>query len=169
VANQFLLRMLAALFGIAALSGNVLAATAAGEAAPDFALRSLDGKNLRLSEFRSEVVVLNFWAPWCNKCRKSSSALNDLYQIHKDAGLHVLSIDVGANAADARDYAAELNLTYPVLPDNQQSEVSKAYDPGRLPLTLLIDRAGNIRFIHAGSESVSNQLIAAEVAALLAE
>ena len=73
------------------------AALQVDEMAPDFVLRSLDDGNLRLSEFRSEVVVLNFWSVWCSNCRDAASALEEFYQQYESAGLQVLSVGVTGN------------------------------------------------------------------------
>lgn len=150
------------------LCGTASSSVDAGAPAPDFALRSLAGKNLRLSEYRSEVVVLNFWSSWCGKCRQVMPVLDGLYQQHRDAGLHVLGVGVEGLFDKSSSVAAELELAFPILTDERQ-HVSKLYDLNRLPLTLIIDREGNVRYVHKGFDGDSGARIASQVAELLAE
>ena len=80
-------QFLAASLGLLFLTAVSASSVSVGERAPDFALRALDGKNLRLSEYRSEVVVLTFWASWCNKCRDAMPILDSLFEQYQNAGL----------------------------------------------------------------------------------
>jgi len=147
---------------------TLLAGTAdlIGAPAPDFALRSTAGNNLRLSEYRSDVVVLNFWSEWCGKCAAAVSALNEFDSQYGDAGLRVLTIDVDGN--HGQHLVDEAGLTYPVLLD-VKSRVSKAYDLNRLPVTVLIDREGTVRYVQKGFKGNANQQLSVELNALLQE
>lgn len=136
---------------------------------PDFALRSLDQRNLRLSEYRSEVVVLNFWAPWCGKCREALRSLDALYAERREAGLQVLAVAVEGQPDNIRDYLSGINVSFPVVTDDENNAVSRAYDLGKLPLTLLIDREGNLRYMHAGVTRETNQQITGQLELLLSE
>lgn len=161
--------MLAALLVLAA--GWVVASPArfVGAPAPDFALRSMAGDNLRLSEYRSEVVVLNFWSRWCGKkCGTAMTALEALQAEHDAADLHVLGVAVDGNPARAADVIRDLRLTYPMLLDAEQ-DVSKLYDLSSLPATLIIDRTGTVRFFHKGFNDDTRERVAADVALLLNE
>lgn len=140
-----------------------------GAPAPDFALPSLQGKNLRLSEYRSDVVVLNFWAGWCNRCVDAMPVLNSIYQAHQADGLQVLAVGVDFNHPKAADFVTDPAITFPILKDGAKHHVSKAYELGTLPLTLVIDRAGNVRFVHEGFDADIGAEITAQVAKLLAE
>jgi len=130
-------------------SAAVAHAQANEEPAPDFALRTMDNQNLRLSEFRGEVVMLNFWASWCGECRQSIPALTDLYAKYHRAGLVLLSINVDDDMNRATDLVRGLKMSFPVLFDNRK-EVSKLYKVDAMPLTLLIDREGVVRYSHNG-------------------
>ena len=117
--------------------------------APDFALRTVDNQNLRLSEFRGEVVMLNFWASWCGECRQGMPALEDLYAKYHRAGLVLLSINMDDDGHRAEEIARGLKMSFPVLFDNSK-DVSKLYKVQDMPLTLLIDREGTVRYSHSG-------------------
>ena len=137
-----------------------------GVAAPDFALKSLDGRNLRLSEYRGRVVVLSFWASWCGRCREQLPELAALRQRYQDAGLQVLAIGLDEDAQSAR--SASRNVEFPVLLDTGK-HVAREYDPGKLPLTVLIDRHGQIRHVHSGYRNADTETYVAQLDALLAE
>jgi len=136
--------------------------------APDFALRSTAGRNLRLSEFRSEVVVLNFWSKWCGKCGPAMSSLERLHREYADADVNVIGVAVEGKPEKAAAAVAEYGLTYPMLLDATQ-QVSKQYDLSRLPATLVIDREGTVRSFYQGSDAGSQPQLAADVSALLAD
>jgi peroxiredoxin len=140
-----------------------------GDRAPDFALRSLAGKNLRLSEYRSEVVVLNFWASWCNKCRDAMPVLNSIHQQYQHEGVQVFSVGIDADLKQAIDFTTDIGITFPVMLDNEKKTVSRMYELGTMPLTLVIDREGNVRHIQKGFKKDSGAKIEAVVAELLAE
>lgn len=136
---------------MAALLGLLLAtgALAGQEPAPDFTLKSLDNKNLRLSEYRGQVVMLNFWASWCAPCRQEMPLLDELYQRYGKAGFTILGVNVEDNPGAAQKTLREIPVTFPILLDNN-GQVSKLYDVSAMPTTYLIDRDGNVRHLHKG-------------------
>jgi len=120
-----------------------------GTAAPDFTLKSNTGENLKLSEFRGEVVLINFWASWCGPCRQEMPVLDELHRQYKALGFTVLGVNVEEDSSAARKLLEEVQISFPVLFDNN-SVVSKQYDVIAMPSTVLVDRNGNMRFIHKG-------------------
>jgi len=115
-----------------------------GARAPDFALKSTDGHNLRLSEYRGDVVVLAFWASWCGPCRATLAGLNTLRSESASGEIEVLGISLDDDAARAGSIANSLGLKYPTLVDSGQV-VGRLYDVRKLPYTLLLDRDGIVR------------------------
>lgn len=122
-----------------------------GQPAPDFALRSWEGRNVRLSEHLGEVVLINFWATWCGPCRQEMPLLDEIYGKYRRAGLVLFSVNLDeANNLDAaREMATTLRVSYPVLFDARK-EVSRAYQASTMPLTVLIDREGVVRYVSEG-------------------
>jgi peroxiredoxin len=117
------------------------------EAAPDFALKSLAGENLRLSEYRGQTVMLNFWSTRCGRCRDQLSKLDDLYSRHQDSEFQLLSVNIDKDANAVRKTVNNLGLQFPVLLDDQ-STVSRLYDVRKIPLTVLIDPTGSVRYLY---------------------
>jgi peroxiredoxin len=147
---------------LAAVTAGVLAwplashaAPANGSAAPDFALKSTDGQNLRLSEYRGDVVVLTFWASWCGPCRETLVQLNELPA--GEDGAVVIGVNVESDPGRAASVAESLGLEYPTLLDARQA-VGRLYDVERLPLTLLLDRDGVVQAQWSAKEQPGESL-----------
>ena len=134
------------LLGLAALPA---AAVAPEQPAPDFTLKSLEGTNLRLEEFRGQVVLINFWASWCGPCRQEMPVLDRLHQRYADTGFAVLGVNVEGEEGPARELLAKVPVTFPVLIDEGQ-RVSELYGLEAMPSTVVVDRDGVVRFVHHG-------------------
>ena len=137
---------------ISALASLLLVAGASAdsaEPAPDFTLKSTTGDNLRLSEYRGQVVMLNFWASWCGPCRQEMPLLDELHQRYSKAGFTILGVNVENNPEAAQRALQEIPVTFPILFDNDGT-VSKLYDISAMPTTYLLDRDGKVRYLHKG-------------------
>lgn len=119
------------------------------EQAPDFTLRTLEGGNLGLDEYRGQVVLINFWASWCGPCRHELPVLDRIHRSYQAAGLVVLGINVEGTEAPARALIDKIPVSFPVLIDVDQ-KVSMRYQLETMPSTLLLDRHGVVRYIHGG-------------------
>lgn len=137
--------MAAALAALAAVPA-LAAPPALDSTAPDFALKGIDGRNVRLSEFRGEPVILHFWASWCGPCRESATSL-DRYGIQTVTP--VIGVNLDGMLDRASSVAQSLQLRSPTLVDTQQA-VARTYDVAKLPLTLLLDADGTIRAAWSG-------------------
>ena len=153
---------------------SVLAATSlassglAGRPAPDFALKSSSGENLRLSEYRGDVVMINFWATWCGPCRQEMPLLDELYSRYERVGFNLLGVNIDDDSSRAMAMINELGVSFPVLFDSRK-EVSKMYNVDAMPVTVIVDREGNVRHVHQGYKPGYEQKYLDEVRALLRE
>jgi len=134
-----------ALFAATSLASSGLE----GAVAPDFALKSSTGENLRLSEYRGDVVMVNFWATWCGPCRQEMPLLDELYSRYQRVGFSLLGVNIDDEPARAMDMVRELGVSFPVLFDSTK-KVSKLYEVSAMPVTVIIDREGNVRYVHHG-------------------
>ncbi len=117
--------------------------------APDFTLVDRDGRKFSLSELRGQVVMINFWASWCAPCREEMPLLEQIYQRYESLGFTLLGVNVEENSADAEAWLEDRPVSFPILYDPQNG-VSKLYDVVAMPSTVLVDRQGNVRFLHHG-------------------
>jgi peroxiredoxin len=139
-----------------------------GRPAADFALRSLANENVRLSEQVGEVVVLNFWATWSGGSRSEMPLLDALYKKYQRAGLVLFGINLDGTPEAAAAMVQALNVSYPVLLD-RRNEVAKAFHVDQLPLTVLIDREGVVRYVSQGFKPGYERRYAAKLRELLNE
>lgn len=136
--------------------------------APNFTLKSQRGDNLKLSEHRGEVIMLNFWATWCDACRQGMPALNELYQLYRNEGFTLFSINVEEDVRKVKKALSKMQVTFPVLFDVTH-EVSKKYEVDDIPSTYIIDRDGNLRYIHRGLPPGYRDLFQKQVRELMTE
>lgn len=127
-------------------SAAVFAADVSGPA-PDFTLKSRDGKNIRLSELQGQVVMINFWASWCGPCRQEMPHLEAIHKEYVDYGFTLLGVNVDEKQELAEKLLAQIPVSFPILFD-PSSSVSKKYNIDAMPTTILIDRDGNLRHLH---------------------
>jgi peroxiredoxin len=116
-----------------------------GQAAPDFELKDLDGKTLRLADLRGKAVLLNFWATWCPPCKEEIPWFVELQKQYGPQGLQIVGVDMDDNPTrDAiAKFAADMKIDYPVLLGNDH--IADAYGGVEaLPTTFYIGRDGKI-------------------------
>jgi len=139
-----------------------------GQPAPDFALKSSTGENLRLSEYRGDVVMINFWATWCGPCRQEMPLLDELYTRYERVGFSLLGVNIDDDSSRAMKMISELGVNFPVLFDDQKT-VSKLYQVDAMPVTILVDREGNVRHVHHGYKPGYEEKYLDEIRSLLRE
>jgi peroxiredoxin len=138
--------------------------------APDFALRDLAGRTVRLSDQRGKVVLVNFWATWCVPCAAELPHLQRLYEKYRDRGFVVLAISMDGpeSSAEVDPRARRYGLTFPVLVD-EETRVVGVYNPKRTaPFSVFIDRGGHVVATREGFHAGDEVAVESEVSSLVA-
>ena len=138
--------ILGALWGVAS---GAAPPTLLGKAAPDFVLKSMSGENLRMSEFRGQVVLVNFWARWAGDSRQEMPALDRINTTYSRAGLVVLGVSIDEDMGRAREFAGAMKVSYPILFDTG-ADIGRKYLLEKMPMTILVDRSGVVRYANVG-------------------
>ena len=134
------------------VDGNSVAVAEIGEPAPDFTVEVIDGGTFTLSESRGRPIVLNFWASWCAPCRAEIPDISAFALAHPD--VQVIGVSVEDSEPAAREFAAEIEASYPLALGTQ--EVEDAYPRLGLPATYLIDPDGVVTDIINGIVNEDN-------------
>jgi peroxiredoxin len=130
-------------------------ATKARKPAPEFSLKDIDGRPVRLSDFRGKVVLLNFWATWCGPCKVEIPWFIEFEQKYKDRGFAVIGVSMDEEGwSVVKPYLAERRINYRVVVGTEK--VGQAYGGVEsLPTTFVIDKDGRIVSTHVGLVSKS--------------
>ena len=136
--------------------------------APNFTLKSATGKNIRLSEYRGQVVLINFWASWCGPCRKEMPHLDALQKKYEALGFTVFGVNVEQNREMADKVLKDIPVSFPILFDDKNT-VSEMYEVDAMPATMLVDRNGKIRFVHKGYKSGYEDIYEQQIRSLIKE
>lgn len=116
-----------------------------------FTLADVAGNEVRLSDYKERVVLINFWATWCVPCRKEIPWLIELYDSYRERGFVVLGVSMDDVVARIGPFAAALHMNYPVLVGAGESEFKESFGPLLgFPTSLLLARDGSICVRHTG-------------------
>lgn len=138
-----------------------------GEPPPEINLPDLsNGKKVSLAALRGKVVVVDFWASWCAPCKEEMPVLESLYKRFKDQGLVVIGVSVDNEAANAKKFLSSVKVSFPVVHDAGHGVADK-FKPPRMPTSYVIDKAGKIRFVHAGFRKEDAKKLEDEITKLL--
>ena len=153
---------------VAALLLTAPATAVTPNAAPDFSLAAMAGNAVNLSQFKGQVVMINFWATWCGPCRKEMPVLEQLHKKYKPMGFTLLGVNVEPNSTEAVEWLKGTPVTFPILFDTD-SKVSKLYAVQGMPSTVIVDRKGQVRFVHRGYSAGDENEYLNQIRALVRE
>lgn len=136
--------------------------------APDFTLPSNKNLNVRLSELKGEVVMINFWASWCGPCKQEMPILEELYSRYSRGGFTILGVNVEPEKEAANKILKDIPVSFPILYDTE-SKVSELYNVEAMPSTVIVDRNGNMRYLHRGYKPGYEEEYKAQIKELIRE
>jgi thiol-disulfide isomerase/thioredoxin len=167
--------VIARLLGLAAIALAIpVAALAAGGtlkpwesgATPPLKLRDLQGKEHTLADYRGKVVLLNFWATWCDPCREEMPAMQRLQDKLAGKPFAILAVDYGEGAPRVSDFLKKVPLRFTVLLDRDTSAAT-AWKVKVLPTSLVIDAEQKVRFVAVGDVGWDSQAVEEQIRKLL--
>ncbi len=136
----------------------------AGTPAPALAGTQLDGAAFDLAGVRGKLVLVDFWASWCEPCRRELPELEAMHREHAAAGLVVVGVSMDEAKSDAEAFLRDqVKLTFPIVYDADRS-LGKAWSPPKMPTVFLIERDGTIARVFAGEKPGQLEELKAEVA-----
>lgn len=119
--------------------------------APDFTLKNrITGADVKLSNYRGRVVMVNFWAPWCPPCREELPDLVGLYEANRGKGFELLGVFVSGDPGEVDQMVRQHGIDYPVLIGDES--VARAWLVNGIPTTYIIDREGVVRVQYVGAQ-----------------
>ncbi len=127
------------------------------------------GGEANLGALAGKVVLVDFWATWCGPCHAAAQAYQRLYKEYGPQGLEVYGVSVDDEGAPIDDFINVQGITYPILLDPAAQISAPRFDIDSIPVTLIADRQGMIRFTHRGFEGDSEDEVKREIEQLLAE
>ncbi|NPV06584.1 MAG: cytochrome c biogenesis protein CcsA [Anaerolineae bacterium] len=137
-----------------------------GQAAPGFFLRSLDGEDIGLAGMAGNVVVVNFWATWCQPCEDELPALQSLWEEFGPRGVRFVGLAYRETEGAVRAAAQRFGLTFPLALDVNNA-VAASYGITGIPETFVVDRQGRVAYVHIGP--ITSEQLAQELESVLAE
>lgn len=137
-----------------------------GARAPEIGLRDLNGNNVTIASLRGNVVLVDFWASWCEPCAEEFPVLERLYNRYRGQGFTVIAVSQDRTADNMRGFLRQHTASFPVVLDANHA-VAGRYRPPRMPSSYIIDRQGVVRHVHEGFRSSDARTFESEIRALL--
>jgi len=131
------------------VAGVAFAGVGKGQRAPEFSLPSLSGSTVALSSMRGKVVLVDFWAQWCEPCKKELPQLDKLAKDYAGKGVVVVAVNIDKQRDNAERMVKQLGVSLPVLLDPAGS-VAGSYDLPKMPTSFVIDKKGIVRYVNEG-------------------
>ncbi len=143
-------------------------ALSSGDRAPDIGLRDTNGRMVQMRALRGKVVLVDFWASWCEPCREEMPVLNRLQREYREQGLVVVGVNIDRDEANMTRFLRRTPVSFRVVHDSGGQTVAERFEPPRMPSSYLIDRRGVVRHVHEGFRASDASTLEEHVRALLA-
>jgi len=139
---------------------------AVGRPAPVFEVLTLDGKTTGIEHLKGRVVLIDFWATWCEPCLEELPELNVLYKDFKAQGLEILAISVDRERENIEKFLKEFPLDFPVIHDKGK-KIANRFKPRAMPTAFIVDQEGIVRYVHLGFKTSFIQKYRDQIGTLL--
>jgi cytochrome c biogenesis protein CcmG, thiol:disulfide interchange protein DsbE len=149
-----------------ALPLSVHAEVKPGQTAPDFDSPTLSQQPLKLSSLRGKVVLLDFWASWCEPCKKELPLLSKLAPRLKQKGIEIVAVNIDDDRKNAEDFVRAKGIGLTVVTDGSKKIVGR-WEPPKMPSSFVIDRGGVVRAVNGGFEPGDESKLEAQLLALV--
>lgn len=128
------------------IPGAKLSSLREGAEAPDFELNTLDGKTIKLSDYRGKKVILNFWATWCPPCKAEMPHMQNFYEENKDKGVEILAVNLtnmDKGTEEVQKFVSDYGLTF-TIPLDEEGVAGTTYQAFTIPTSYILDENGVI-------------------------
>jgi peroxiredoxin len=132
-------------------SGVAHADLKAGDRAIDFQKTAVGGRVVKLSALRGKVVLVDFWASWCEPCKKELPLLSGLVPRLRSHGVEIIAVNIDDDRGHAEQFVKEHHLSLTVVEDSDKRIVGE-YGPPKMPTSFVVDKKGVVRAVNAGFE-----------------
>ncbi len=139
-----------------------------GRPAPMFEATTMTGQPLSLNDLRGRVLLVDFWASWCEPCREEFPEFEAMYRDLRDRGVEIIAVSVDRKRENAEAFLAKHPATFPVIHDPDRA-IADRFKPRAMPTAYVIDQAGVVRFVHLGYQREYLAKYREEITRLLAE
>jgi len=137
-----------------------------GSRAPEIGAADAQGHRVTMAGLRGKVVVVDFWASWCEPCKEELPVLERLFRRHRDRGLVVVGVNIDRSASNMRRFLARTPVSFPVVHDEGQ-RIAGRYRPPRMPSSYVVDRRGVVRYVQEGFRAADARTLEREIESLL--
>jgi cytochrome c biogenesis protein CcmG, thiol:disulfide interchange protein DsbE len=153
--------------GAAASGGETGNHSLIGQPAPQFSVTAANGKGqVALSKLNGKVAIVDFWATWCEPCKKSFPKYQELNVKYQASGLEIIGLSQDDKDEGLKDFADTYGAKFPVAWDKEQ-QIAHKYQVPSMPSAFIVDKSGIVRFVHLGYHDGEEAEIEREVKSLL--
>lgn len=140
-----------------------------GTTASDFDKKTRDGGHVKLSMLRGKVVLVDFWASWCEPCKREIPLLGKLVPRLRDRGIEIVTVNIDDDPGKAERFLHDQNVQGLTVVRDDDKHIVAAWEPRTMPSSFVVDRKGVVRAVNAGFDDGDERKIEQQLSALAAK